>query len=974
MMKTRDGSRILHPDKRMKTSIAQRARGPKPTARFYTGFRRFGVLAAFIAMLAATFYSASSASLSGKLARHPTPPASTGAIKKDGGASTKDRIGGMERGYTSPLTAGWLAPPVPAQSPSFDESIATYASDCVTPKTSFVLGETVCVQVTNAPFGSEVQRHISWVDSDGYIRRLSDVTDNPQSDSLAIPATATTTFNDDFSILTVNNRGTWTVNTIATSDAGLIATAAFIVSDPAQPSADVSVGVNQVGTSAAPAGGNVAFTLEVSNKGPDAAPSVEVRSAVPANTTFVSIVRTEGPTFTCTDPGAGQTGTIVCTGSSLAAGEKATLTAIYQVASGTPDDTAITSSASVTSGITELRTADNTGTGEAKVGPAPCTLSCPADIDMNNDQDSFGAVVTFNAPTTTGVCGTVTSTPASGSFFPVGTTTVSSAGTSGSPCSFTVTIHDTQAPVIACPADITTQESSSGSGSAVVNYAPPSVTENDPAGAAVTCDHPSGSSFSVGTTAVTCTATDAAGNTSQPCSFNVTVEGDASNCALGCPADITVDAEDGQCGAHVTYPDATASTECGTVSYSKPSGDLFPVGTTTVTVTSTAGRSCSFKVKVEDKQAPTVTPPPNKEVNASATACEAAVDPGTATATDNCSSSVTVTGARDDGEPLNAAYPVGTTTITWTATDGAGNTSAGANQTITVKDVTPPTVSVHVPPELLTVDADANCHAEIPDISPYVTASDNCGAGVLTITQSPVAGTIVGAGTHPITVTVIDGDPDGPHNTTTSPPVTFTVRDVTPPVISCPANVVAVLPLNNTATSMAVSYPAVTATDSCAASVNVTSSPASGSVFPMGTTVVNATATDASGNTSSCSFTVTVLYNFTGFFQPVDNLPVLNTVNAGRAIPVKFSLSGNKGLAVFASGYPASGVVPCNSTDPVNEIEETVTAGGSSLSYDASSDQYIYVWKTNSAWAGTCRQLVIQLNDGSTHYANFKFR
>jgi hypothetical protein len=200
------------------------------------------------------------------------------------------------------------------------------------------------------------------------------------------------------------------------------------------------------------------------------------------------------------------------------------------------------------------------------------------------------------------------------------------------------------------------------------------------------------------------------------------------------------------------------------------------------------------------------------------------------------------------------------------------------------------------------------------------------------------------------------------------------VVDTTAPVISCPANIVVSLPLNTTATSMAVSYPAVTATDSCSSSVTVTTSKASGSVFPVGTTVVNATATDPAGNSSSCSFTVTVLYVFTGFFQPVDNLPTLNQVNAGRAIPVKFSLSGNKGLNIFAAGSPSSGVIPCSATAPVVDIEETLTAGGSSLSYSSSGDQYNYVWKTESSWAGTCRQLVVQLNDGSIHRANFKFK
>ena len=114
-------------------------------------------------------------------------------------------------------------------------------------------------------------------------------------------------------------------------------------------------------------------------------------------------------------------------------------------------------------------------------------------------------------------------------------------------------------------------------------------------------------------------------------------------------------------------------------------------------------------------------------------------------------------------------------------------------------------------------------------------------------------------------------------------------------------------------------------------------------------------------------------YNFTGFFQPVDNLPTLNIVNAGKAIPVKFSLGGFQGLDIFAAGYPSSTVIACGSTAG-DAVEQTVTAGSSSLSYDDSTDQYIYVWKTERAWAGTCRTLVVKLNDGTFHRANFKFK
>jgi hypothetical protein len=224
-------------------------------------------------------------------------------------------------------------------------------------------------------------------------------------------------------------------------------------------------------------------------------------------------------------------------------------------------------------------------------------------------------------------------------------------------------------------------------------------------------------------------------------------------------------------------------------------------------------------------------------------------------------------------------------------------------------------------------------------------------------------------GSHTITLTVTDtgGGSD-------TDDVVVNIVDTTSPVITCPADVVVNLPPNSTATSMVVNYPAVTATDGCSSSVDVTSSPASGSVFPIGATTVNASADDGTTTPSTCTFKVIVQYDFAGFFQPVDNLPVFNVVQAGRAIPLKFSLSGNKGLGIFAVGSPSSGPVGCNSSDPASDLTETVTAGGSSLSYDPTTDRYIYVWKTDPSWAGTCRQLVMELNDGSIHRANFRFK
>ncbi len=154
---------------------------------------------------------------------------------------------------------------------------------------------------------------------------------------------------------------------------------------------------------------------------------------------------------------------------------------------------------------------------------ASCTLTCPANLTVSNDPDQCGALVNYPAPTSSGSCGTVTCSPASGSFFPQGTTTVTCSDSTASTCMFTVTVNDTQPPVITCPANIsavTDQNACPAPASQVVSFPPPTATDNCP-GVTVVCDPPSGVPLPTGTTTVTCTATDGSGNTAS-CSFTVT--------------------------------------------------------------------------------------------------------------------------------------------------------------------------------------------------------------------------------------------------------------------------------------------------------------------------------------------------------------------------------------------------------------------------------------------------------------------
>lgn len=141
-----------------------------------------------------------------------------------------------------------------------------------------------------------------------------------------------------------------------------------------------------------------------------------------------------------------------------------------------------------------------------------------------------------------------------------------------------------------------------------------------------------------------------------------------------------------------------------------------------------------------------------------------------------------------------------------------------------------------------------------------------------------------------------------------------------------------------------------------------------------GSYTITARVTDSGGLTAADQATVFVIYNFNGFFQPVQNLPTLNVVTAGSAIPIKFSLNGDQGLDIFAPGFPTSIGIACDTGSPLNDIDETLTAGNSALLYDATKDMYVYVWKTLRTWRNTCRQFTMQLDDGTVHQANFRFR
>ncbi len=487
-------------------------------------------------------------------------------------------------------------------------------------------------------------------------------------------------------------------------------------------------------------------------------------------------------------------------------------------------------------------------------------ITCPADISVNNDLTQCSAVVNFTV-TATDNC---TSSPAisksnsslsSGASFPVGITTNTFFATDDafnrSSCSFNVTVIDAEKPFITCPADISVNNDA-GLCSAVVVY---SVTATDNCTAAPTITRsvgslPSGVAFPVGTTTNTFTTTDAANN-SLSCSFKVTVV-DAEKPKIFCPADITVNNDLGKCSAVVSFA-VTATDNCTTnpnikQTVGSASGATFSLGIATNTFTATDAANntsvCSFKITVVDAEKPVITCPADITVNNDAGKCGALVN-YSITATDNCTSTVTL--QQTSGSASGTSFTLGTTINSFKATDAANN-SASCSFKLTVIDTEKPIFATC--PKDITVNTDAGKCSAVVNYSVFVV--DNCTASPA-LTKSD--GSLASGSAFPVGTTInVFTATDDAQNTSTC---TFkvTVLDAEKPVLTCPSDIKVNTDLGTC--GVKVSF-AVSATDNCSATVSKTSGLASGEIFPIGETINTFVATDNPGNTTSCTFKVTV--------------------------------------------------------------------------------------------------------------------
>jgi hypothetical protein len=252
-----------------------------------------------------------------------------------------------------------------------------------------------------------------------------------------------------------------------------------------------------------------------------------------------------------------------------------------------------------------------------------------------------------------------------------------------STCAQTITVQDTIAPMITCPANGTVQ---CFGDVPAVNLAAVTATDNcgTPVNSFVRDTYATNGCIIVVTR--TYRATDACGNTND-CAQTITVQ-DTTPPSITCPSAVTV-----QCDAGVplsNFAGGTTSDNCDPSPVVTHVRDV-AVGSCPKTITRTyratdaCGNTndCTQTITVHDTTPPSIICPTNRIVGSDAGLCTASgVSLGTPIASDNC-------GVASVTNNAPAVYPFGDTFVTWTVIDGCGNTNACVQRVTVIDGATP---------------------------------------------------------------------------------------------------------------------------------------------------------------------------------------------------------------------------------------------------------------------------------------------
>lgn len=490
----------------------------------------------------------------------------------------------------------------------------------------------------------------------------------------------------------------------------------------------------------------------------------------------------------------------------------------------------------------------------------PPLATCPQDISLTIIGNECNTNVFVPLPTASDACSgvdSITRIP-TGNVFPSGVTVVTytvqdSAGNTAT-CTFSIVVNDNTPPLFSnCPTSGVVGVSPGFSCQGQVNWAPP--VASDPCGQAnltVTSNFSPDSIFPVGQTLVLYTVSDASGNTAT-CSFLVTIQ-DTTAPVITCPGNLSVPPDGSpNCGAVVNFNLPVAFDNCDTsvlvitVSGDPAPGDTFPAGTTTLTFFANDDfnneSTCSFTITVIDNVGPTLTCPDDITMTADQDTCGAFVTWTAATANDACDGAVTPVSNFQSGQ----FFPVGTTDVTYTATDASAN-SASCMFSVTVTESVPPII-LGCPADRVLLLGGGDCDTTVFWDPPLVT--DNC--LLESVVASHLPGSNFQAGITIVTYTATDAA----GNTTICSFAINAVDEIKPVLSACPDDITVTA---DDACGVEVNWTQPTATDNCTAdsAIVYSYSHTPPSTFYNGEATVVVIAYDANGNFDSCHFRIVV--------------------------------------------------------------------------------------------------------------------
>ncbi|MCF8236601.1 MAG: HYR domain-containing protein [Saprospiraceae bacterium] len=520
----------------------------------------------------------------------------------------------------------------------------------------------------------------------------------------------------------------------------------------------------------------------------------------------------------------------------------------------------------------------------------PVIFNCPDDVTVDTEPDLCAAIVNWIDPQALDDCDPdvlVVCDYTSGTTFQGGVTTVTcvaydDAGLTDS-CSFTITVVDVQAPVITCPNDLIVESDPDTCGT-TVNWNLPFAIDN--CDLVVPITGPSSPAFfTTGENPLTYFAIDGAGH-ADTCTFSVFVIDLTPPVFSNCPGDLTVDATTDSCTAIIDLPVPEASDNCGVIAdlsfrigdspdFIPFTGNTIELGEGTTKITWYAFDdlanvdSCVYFVTVDGGGDIVIFCSTSIETFSSADSCGATVYWDAPSFTGGC-------GNTDDWTLISDMtsgdfFPVGVTIVTVYLVDPSGPDTLGScSFDITVLDVTPPVFDC--PGNINLVSDPDSCGISFFWDAPL--ATDNCSDTLIYTVDGPDPGFFPN-GVY--TITYIAEDESGNIGTCQ---IILSVCDTVPPTVTnCPSDTLILLPTDIAICAAFVDWEDPVFTDNCTPDVTVIPGGQPGN-FPTGNHTITYTGIDDCGNSTVCSFSITVLDQF----APVADCPADVTVSANDGV------------------------------------------------------------------------------------------